>query len=94
MLRVSEVARRTRHNAAEPEGKKDKLGGMQDQTDPEILFEQAATIEAFQFVESTQPGKKPTDDTNKYDFRDFERLDRDDGGGTTGNKVGEVGQEA
>lgn len=59
--------------------KKSTVGEMQDQTQLGTLFERAATAEVLRFIEDTEVGKKPTDDTNKGDFWDVERLDAGDG---------------
>jgi hypothetical protein len=47
-----------------------------DRRDFETLFEQDATIDVLQYIESTEVGKKLPDGTNKYDSWDIERLDR------------------
>jgi hypothetical protein len=49
-----------------------------DRRDLETLFEQVATIEVLQYIESTEVGKKLPDGTNKCDSWDIERLDQDD----------------
>jgi hypothetical protein len=48
-----------------------------DRRDSEALFEQVATIDVLQYIESTEVGKKLPDATNKCDSWDIERLDRD-----------------
>ena len=48
-----------------------------DRRDLETLFEQDATIDVLQYIESTEVGKKLPDGTNKCDSWDIERLDRD-----------------
>jgi hypothetical protein len=45
--------------------KRSTVGEVQDRTHLETLFERAATAEVPQFIEDTEMGKKPTDDTNK-----------------------------
>ena len=49
-----------------------------DQRDLETLFEQVATIDVLQYIESTEVGKKLPDGTDKCDLWDIERLDQDD----------------
>jgi hypothetical protein len=48
-----------------------------DRRDLETLFEQVATVDVLQYIESTEVGKKLPDGTNKCDSWDIERLDRD-----------------
>ena len=48
-----------------------------DRRDLETLFEQVATIDVLQYIESTEVGKKLLDGTNKCDSWNIERLDRD-----------------
>jgi hypothetical protein len=59
--------------------KRSTVGEMQDQTHLGTLFERAATAEVLRFIEDTEVGKKPTDDTDKGDLWDVERLDTGDG---------------
>jgi hypothetical protein len=40
---------------------------IRDRRDFETLFEQDATIDVLQYIESTEVGKKLPDGTNKYD---------------------------
>jgi len=47
-----------------------------DWRDLETLFEQVATIDVLQYIESTEVGKKLPDGTDKCDSWDIERLDR------------------
>jgi hypothetical protein len=49
-----------------------------DRRDLETLFEQVATIDVLQYIESTEVGEKLPDGTNKCDSWDIERLDQDD----------------
>jgi hypothetical protein len=49
-----------------------------DRRDLETLFEQIATIDVLQYIESTEVGKKLPDGTNKCDSWDIERLDQGD----------------
>ena len=49
-----------------------------DRRDLEILFEQDATIDVLQYIESTEVGKKLPDGMDKCDSWDIERLDRED----------------
>lgn len=49
-----------------------------DRRDLETLFEQVATIDVLQYIESTEVGKKLPDGTDKCDLWDIERLDQDD----------------
>ena len=49
-----------------------------DRRDLETLFEQVATIDVLQYIESTEVGKKLPDSADKCDLWDIERLDRDD----------------
>ena len=57
-----------------------------DRRDLETLFEQVATIDVLQYIESTEVGKKLPDGTNKCDSWDIERLDRDGEEGATGDE--------
>jgi hypothetical protein len=57
-----------------------------DRRDLETLFEQVATIDVLQYIESTEVGKKLPDGTNKCDSWDIERLDRDGEEGAIGNE--------
>jgi ribonuclease HI len=54
-----------------------KITGRRDRRDLEILFEQDATIDVLQYIESTEVGKKLPDGTDKCDSWDIERLDRE-----------------
>ena len=57
-----------------------------DRRDLETLFEQVATIDVLQYIESTEVGKKLPDGTNKCDSWDIERLDRDGEEGAIGDE--------
>ena len=57
-----------------------------DRIDLETLFEQDATIDVLQYIESTEVGKKRPDGTDKCDSWDIERLDRDGEEGETGDE--------
>jgi hypothetical protein len=47
-----------------------------DRRDFETLFEQVATVDVLQYIESTEVSKKLRDGTDKCDSWDIERLDR------------------
>lgn len=61
-------------------------GEIQEQTHLETLFGDAATIEVLRFIESTDVGKRLTDDTQKSDLWDVERLDSNGEGEPMGNR--------
>ena len=52
------------------------ISGRRDQTDLKTLFADEAIIEALQFIENTEVGKRPAGYANKNDSWDIERLDR------------------
>jgi hypothetical protein len=54
-----------------------------DSTDLEAVFTEGAITAVLQFVESTEVGKRLSDDTNKGDSWDIHRLDRDKNEDTT-----------
>jgi hypothetical protein len=57
-----------------------------DWRDLETLFEQVATIDILQYIESTEVRKKLPDGTNKCDSWDIERLDQEDEERAIGDK--------
>jgi hypothetical protein len=61
-------------------------GEIQEQTHLETLFGEAATIGVLRFIESTDVGKRLTDDTHKDDLWDVERLDSNGEGEPMGNR--------
>jgi len=65
-----------------------KITERRDRRDLEILFEQDATINIVQYIESTEVGKKLPDSTDKCDSWDIERLDQDDEERAIGDEVG------
>ena len=68
--------------------KRTTVGEMQDRTHLETLFERTATAEVLRFIEDTEVGNKPTDDTHKGDLWDVERLDAGDGEDMSEDKGG------
>lgn len=59
-------------------------GESQEQTHLETLFREAATREVLRFIESTEVGKRITNNTHKSDLWDVERLDSSREGETVG----------
>jgi hypothetical protein len=63
-----------------------KITERRDRRDLGALFEQVATIDVLQYIESTEVGKKLPDGTHKCDSWDIERLDQDDEERAIGNE--------
>jgi hypothetical protein len=54
------------------------ITGRRDRGDLETLFEQVATVDVLQYIESTEVSKKLPDGVDKCNSWDIERLDRED----------------
>ena len=46
-----------------------------DQRNVRILFEQKATVDVLEFIETTEVGKRPVAESDEADSWDIERLD-------------------
>jgi hypothetical protein len=63
------------------------ISARRDLEDLKTIFDENVTATVLRFVESTEVGTKPTDNSNRGDSWDIERLDEGDNEGTTSGDV-------